>query len=216
MSRFAAPGWRVAGAIVSWAAFAFCFALLYQSAAVVMGLGGFCASGGPYEIAVECPDAVAAAAPLSIFGGFIAVGLSLLFARGFGMPLVAWAWPILFLGLGIAFLIAGVPVLAWGFLVPGVLFIAMGGVPLWILLCWSPAVAFLGTIDAAGRPFAHQFGPNRPRGVAVSGMRGADPEAAREATVADGVLALAVAVIPAALGVYFAVWLFSGQPPFAA
>ena len=34
-----------------------------------MDLGGFCASGGPYVVAVECPDAVLATTPLSIFGG---------------------------------------------------------------------------------------------------------------------------------------------------
>lgn len=215
MSRFAAPGWRVVGAAGSWLLFAFCFALLYLSATVVMGLGGYCASGGPYEIAVECPESVIAATPLSILGGFVAVGIALLLARGFGMPLIAWAWSILFIGLGIGFLVAGVPILAWGFLVPGVLFLGMGGVPLVLLLRWSPAVAFLGTTDVGGRPFAHQFGPNRPRGVAVSGMKGADPEAAREATAADAVLAVAVAVIPAALGVYLAAWLFTGTPPFA-
>jgi len=215
MSRFDAPGWRLAGATGSWLVFSFCFTLLYQSAAVVMGLGGSCASGGPYVIETECPDAVVAATPLSILGGFVAVGIAIFVARGFGTPLIAWGWSILFLGLGIAFLAAGIGDLAAGFLVCGVLFVAMGGAPLVFLLRWSPAVAFLGTVDLNGRPFAHQFSGDRPAVVPMGGMRGADPNAARDASPADAVLALAVALFPAALGTYLAIWLFTGRAPFS-
>ena len=63
MSRFDAPGWRLAGSVLSWAMFAFFFGGLYQTAAVVIGLGGYCASGGPYVIETECPDAVVVFAP---------------------------------------------------------------------------------------------------------------------------------------------------------
>ena len=44
--------------VVSWLLFTLSFTLLYQVSAVVMGLGGFCASGGPYVIETECPEAL--------------------------------------------------------------------------------------------------------------------------------------------------------------
>ena len=94
------PAARMLGSAVSWLLFSISFTLLYQVSAVVMGLGGFCASGGPYVIETQCPDAVVIFAPLSIFGGLIAAAIGLFFARGFGTPLVIWAWPILFVGLG--------------------------------------------------------------------------------------------------------------------
>src|SRR6186713_329670 len=106
MNRFASPLWRVLGSFVSWLLFSLSFSLLYMGSAVVMGLGGFCASGGPYVIETECPDAVVAYVPLSIFGGLIACAIGAVFAQGFGTPLISWGWPILFGGLGTAFLIS--------------------------------------------------------------------------------------------------------------
>jgi len=49
--------------------------ILWLSMRAVMEIGGACASGGPYEIAVPCPDAVVAFMPLSIIGLFIFGGL---------------------------------------------------------------------------------------------------------------------------------------------
>ncbi|MEQ1854678.1 MAG: hypothetical protein ABMA01_24180, partial [Chthoniobacteraceae bacterium] len=83
---------RIVGSAGSWFLFSLSFSLLFQVTITVMALGGTCASGGPYEIAVECPDNVAAFAPLSIFGGLLSVGVSLFLAQGFGTPLSAWAW----------------------------------------------------------------------------------------------------------------------------
>ena len=67
----------VIGFLLGIAGLAFCIALLWLGMRAVMDLGGFCASGGPYVIAVECPDAVLATTPLSIFGAFLAIGLIL-------------------------------------------------------------------------------------------------------------------------------------------
>ncbi len=50
MKRFASPLWRVLGSFISWFVFSLSFSLLYVGSATVMGLGGFCASGGPYVI----------------------------------------------------------------------------------------------------------------------------------------------------------------------
>mgnify|MGYP001149551442 CR=1 FL=1 len=66
---------RLAGSALSWFLFALSFTLLFLVSYTVLALGGSCASGGPYEIAVQCPEGVAAFAPLSIFGGLIAVGI---------------------------------------------------------------------------------------------------------------------------------------------
>ena len=89
---------RVAGYLLGIAGLAFCIALLWLGMRAVMDLGGFCASGGPYEIAVECPDAVIATTPLSILGGFLAAGLIIWGAAGLPgawMSLVFLAWPAL-------------------------------------------------------------------------------------------------------------------------
>ena len=101
-----------------------------------MDLGGFCASGGPYEIAVECPDAVVATTPLSIFGGFLSAGLMLWGGAALGgswISLVFLAWPALFLTLGWNFLAYGFfppeGGWVWSWIVCGVLFVLMGGVP---------------------------------------------------------------------------------------
>jgi len=68
-ARFQTPIWRVLGSAASWLLFSFCFSLLYLGSTIVMGLGGYCATGGPYVIETECPDSVVATVPLSIFGG---------------------------------------------------------------------------------------------------------------------------------------------------
>jgi len=130
VTRFTGPLWRVLGSAASWLLFTFCFTLLFLGSAVVMGLGGYCASGGPYVIETECPDAVVATMPLSIFGGLAAVAIGAIFARGFGTPLVSWAWPILFVGLGLGFLVASTAPGGITFLIIGILFVLMGGVPL--------------------------------------------------------------------------------------
>ena len=82
---------RVLGSLVSWFGFAVCFSLLYLTAVTVTSLGGYCASGGPYVIEVECPDNVVAFAPLSIWGGLLAVAIAIVFAQGFGTQLIIWA-----------------------------------------------------------------------------------------------------------------------------
>ena len=177
--RFTGPFWRVVGSVVSWSLFAFCFTLLFAGAITVMGLGGYCASGGPYEIAVECPDAVAVTMPLSVFGGLAAVAIGVFLARGFGVPLVSWAWPILFVGLGAGFLFVGVLAFAFGglmFVIIGVLFVVMGLVPLVLALRASPRALFLGATNSNDVAFARssdrvpsRFVPTRFSGALAEG-----------------------------------------------
>jgi hypothetical protein len=110
--------------------------ILWLSMRAVMDVGGMCASGGPYAIRVECPDAVAWLLPLSIFTGLGGVGLVAWFGGRIGpgfAAVAALAWPALFLSLGWNFLEYALTApggwdVSW--LICGVLFLLMGGVPL--------------------------------------------------------------------------------------
>lgn len=197
------PFARVGGAVASWFLFALSFTLLYTSALAVIGLGGYCASGGPYVIETECPQAVAMFMPLSIFGGLIAVGISLALARGFGTPLIFLAWPILFCGLSVTFFVgyAG-DTRAWSWLLIGIMFVVMGLVPLVGGLYTDARAVLIGSVSLEGRPF-HDRGdrptwlPRRPR-----------PDEPVEPGGRDWILAIATTLVGACLGVWLGLELF--------
>jgi hypothetical protein len=157
MSRFDTPVWRLVGSVVSWASFVFFFLGLYQAAGLVMGLGGYCASGGPYVIETECPQSVILFAPLGIFGFFVSAGIALAVARGFGVSLVAWAWPIMFVGLGIQFFLgaaAGQGVISNS--IVGALFVVMGLAPVWFVVSSKTLVPTLvGSRSITGDRFVY-------------------------------------------------------------
>jgi hypothetical protein len=197
---------RVGASAASWFLFALSFTLLFQVTFSVMALGGSCASGGPYEIAVECPDSVAVFAPLSIFIGLFAVGISGVLARGFGTPLTTWAWPILFCGLGGAFLFVffatGDPI----GLILGGMFEIMGAIPLVLEIRASPQRVLLGQRAANGVQF---FEGDRARRSLLS-PNTPNPEGAVPATAGHWALALIVAIGFAVLGYWVAgVWFAS-------
>jgi len=108
----------------------------------VMGIGGSCASGGPYEVTVPCPPGLDLVMLLAFPMGFLSAGVIVWKGVRLGGPwpgLAALAWPALFLGLGWNFLESGLAPPGgggpeWGWLIPGVLFVIMGAVPLagWI------------------------------------------------------------------------------------
>jgi hypothetical protein len=189
---------------VSWLLFTVCFTLLYQVSAIVMGLGGFCASGGPYVIETECPDAVVIFAPLSIFGGMIAAAIGLFFARGFGTPLVIWAWPILFVGLGLDFLLASFVPGGIANLIVAIVFIVMGLVPLVIALRVGATRLLIGTTNAYDRPFRDGRGPTPIFNVGGA----ADDESAAPARAGDWIRALAISVPAILVGLWLAQVLF--------
>jgi len=198
------PSARVLGSVVSWLLFTLSFTLLYQVSAVVMGLGGFCASGGPYVIETECPEAVVVFAPLSIFGGLAAAAIGLLFARGFGTPLVIWAWPVLFVGLGIDFLAASFLPGGVANVVVGIVFVVMGLVPLVIVLRVGAARLLIGTTNVHDRPFRDGRGPTPIFSVG----RTADEEGAEPATAGDWALALGVSLPSIIAGVWLGLLVF--------
>lgn len=121
---------------------AFSIAALWLAMRAVMDIGGSCGSGGPYEVAVPCPDGIDLLLVLAFPLGFASVGVMVWKGARLGptwVSLAGLAWPALFLSLGWNFLEYGL----WppfpggpeiGFLVTGVIFLLMGGVPLWLWL----------------------------------------------------------------------------------
>ena len=192
---------RVLGAVTSWFLFVLSFTLLYRVSGVVMGLGGSCASGGPYEIAVECPGNVALFAPLSIWGGLIAVAIAIVFTQGFAVQLTTWAWPILFCGLGFAFVLSRDPT---GYLVGGV-FLVMGLVPLVLEVRASPQRVLLGRNSADGARFYE--GERARKSLLSPGTP--NPQGAVQPNAGHWLLGLAVPVISGALGYLLAGILFT-------
>ena len=159
--------------LVGAAGLAASITVLFLGMRAVMDIGGACASGGPYVPVQPCPEGVALLMPAGMLGlfGFGALGLygGARLRGGWG-GLVLLAWPALFISLGWNFLQYGIappielepeggPI--WGWLIPGVLFVLMGAVPLWI--AWQARA----DIRSEGSPaVARRFGlpapPARP------------------------------------------------------
>jgi hypothetical protein len=117
----------LAGAVAS-------LTILFLCMRSVMDIGGVCASGNtPYVISHPCPTGVPGLMMGSIFGGLIFLGLYGISAIGPNLTL--FAWPALFLSLGWNFLEYGIDPpggggLVFGWLLCGVIFVLMGGIPL--------------------------------------------------------------------------------------
>jgi hypothetical protein len=158
------------GYLVGIAGLAFSLTILWLSMRAVMGIGGACASGGPYVPAVECPDVVVAFTPLSIFGLFIFGGLAWWGGAsiGFGWAaLISLAWPALFLSLGWNFLEFGLRPpggqpgeIVWSWLFCGVVFGLMGGLPLAGVVWGVREASTGGRAYAGGRVVIHPRRPN--------------------------------------------------------
>lgn len=198
-SQELAPGrrltWRLAS-LISAGGFTFALTMLFMGMRGVMNLGGFVASGGPYAIAHPAPTWVWVM-PVSIW-----VGLILIFAnamavkRGGGLNLIALAWPALFLSLGWNFFEFGFnppgggPHWAWGWLVCGVVFFLMGGVPL---------LAVIG-----------RWLPPRPGGREQAGDPGLNAATTESGAGREGHLLVALLQVAAALaGIWLAVHYFN-------
>ncbi len=111
--------------------------LVFLSMRSVMDIGGTCASGGPYVIAQECPEGAAAMLPAGIIGGLIGLWMyAVSSARLPGPRVTLLAWSALFLSLGWNFWEYGLNPpdgsegVVWGWIICGIVFVAMGGFPL--------------------------------------------------------------------------------------
>jgi hypothetical protein len=151
---------------LSLAGVACALTLVFLAMRSVMNVGGYCAEGGPYEIHQHCPQGVPGVMVASIWGGLIFAGIYLFASLRYKVPNLAFLlWPALFLSLGWNFFqyafdppgeTKGVVV---GWLVCGVIFALMGGLPLFVMLpsLWREFVH--GPQDRpgwpAGFPLAH-------------------------------------------------------------
>lgn len=175
--------------LVGMGGLAFTMTILWLSMRAVMGIGGFCATGGPYVPAVECPDVVVALTPLSIFGLFIFGGLAAWGGAALGggwIGLISLGWPALFLSLGWNFLEFGLSPpggapgeIVWSWIFCAVIFGLMGGIPLVV------AIQGLRSAQAGHRAYAGGRVLIGPRGGfgAMNELRQAlDDVAARRAS----------------------------------
>lgn len=203
----ASPFARLLGAVVGWFVYLLSFTLLVRSFVDVAGVGGFCASGqSAYVIAHQCPPGATIFVPWVIFTGLIAVGLSVWLSGGFGMPLVAWAWPILFCVLGAGFLAEGyfaADVTGW---LLGAMFEIMGLVPLVIALRAGAGRVFIGTANIMGQRFSEG---DKARSSMM--MRApANPDGAVSRRAIDVLLALILPLASASAGAYLALVWYAG------
>jgi hypothetical protein len=159
--------------LVGVAGVAAAITIIFLGDRAVMDVGGNCADGGPYVSARPCPGGVALAMLVGFLGGLAALGLAAWKGAAIGdgaSSVVLLAWPALFGVLGLSFLQSGFdppgddPGWAWGYLITGVVFVAMAFSPL--LAWWSfrrltgppagPAAGALATepspVDEAGGP----------------------------------------------------------------
>ena len=148
--------------LVGVAGLATALTILWLGMRAVMDVGGYCAEGGPYVIDVNCPDGVALLIPLSIFLGLGSAALAgikgIALGGGWG-SIVLLAWPVLFISLGWNFLdYAFNPPgdeggIVWGWLIPGLLFVAMGAFP---LLAFLPGRGGSMRSTRTGRAAGHE------------------------------------------------------------
>lgn len=135
---------RIALSLVGLAGIAAGITLVWRGMRAVMDIGGACGSGNTsLRLVQECPEGLGSSMMLGIFLGLAGLGLHVATApRGGPRPWLL-AWPALFLSLGWNFLDYGFnppdgdgAVAGW--LIPGVIFMLMGGVPLLVVLGWKP------------------------------------------------------------------------------
>ena len=114
------------------------FIVLNELFRSVIAVGGYCAEGGAYEIAIECPENKLILAPIGILSLMVGLGLYLIFRLRIGPSWITALWPVAFVGSAWTFLQAGLnpppnSESTWPLFVMAVLFGAAGLIPLWLL-----------------------------------------------------------------------------------
>jgi hypothetical protein len=143
------------------------FTILFFSMRSVMDIGGRCYSGNVGinpDVVQQCPDGVPGLMIGSIFGGLIFLGIYAFNAIGPNLTLLAW--PALFISLGWNFLEYafsppdGSSGIVWGWLICGVLFVLMGGLPLvfGIKVALDGKESRISRIQAKRRSVANRYG----------------------------------------------------------
>jgi hypothetical protein len=119
--------------------FSFSITCIYQGSREIMKLGGFVASGGPYEISSQAPNWIWIM-PVSIMLMMFTIFASLFTgAKLSGPNLMAFSWSAIFVSLGWNFLEFGMGIgmggrLVWGWLICAILFLLMGLLPVYFFL----------------------------------------------------------------------------------
>jgi hypothetical protein len=164
-TRSAPPWLAMAAFLVGMAGVAGSITVVFLGMRSVLDVGGQCASGGPYVIAVPCPDGTWTL-PLAVFAGLGFVFLALTGGTKIGglyASLPGLAWVGLFCSLGFNFLQWGIAppadptVDSSGggiiFVLLGLMFEAMGIVPLFTTLWAMRAGASKESVTFGGRSF---------------------------------------------------------------
>lgn len=137
--------------------------MLIMAALAVINVGGYCAEGGPYVIAQHCPRGSAVV---------LSAGIPLLFLVGFlyvmakplsWPPTIGWLWPVLFVGMAIAFFIGAANApggIGWVGIITGIVMLAIG---------LAPAFLFAGrSRDSSSRPLGERLrGPEISQAVVL-------------------------------------------------
>lgn len=194
--RMRGPVWRIAGAAGGWLVFAFLLALILRAVMTLMLLGGSCASGGPYVIAVECPTALLVVIPWAFFVGIAVTIAGAAISRGFGTQLLSWAWVLCFGGMGVASIIGGVLIGGVWFFITGAMFLLFAVPVLIYEFRSSPLRLFFGATNLRGQGFIVRTGDLRK----MFRRKKQDFEQVVDATPADAVIALLATMPFAALG----------------
>lgn len=117
--------------------------LLYLGMRSVMAIGGACAEGGPFVPVRPCPEGAPGALIGGLWIGIIFAGIYAWQAFSNHIPnFIGFLWPALFLSLGWNFFDFGINApgdqgLVWGWLICGIVFALMGGLPLLIVIPWT-------------------------------------------------------------------------------
>lgn len=139
--------------------------LLFLAMRSVMEIGGSCGSDGVHQPIRSCPEGVPLATTGGVFGGIVALFVYLGATAQYGATNWVWlGWPALFLSLGWNFLEFGFDSpagggLVWGWLICGVMFGLMGGVPL--VLFAGPLARAILPIGSGERRMASTASPPR-------------------------------------------------------
>lgn len=137
--------------------------MVIMAALAVINIGGYCAEGGPYVIARHCPDGSALV---------LSLGIPLLFLLGFLYAMAkpsswpstfGWLWPVLFVGMAVAFFIGAANApggIGWAAVVTGIVMLVIG---------IAPIVIFAGrSSDSSKPPLSSRLsGPAVAQGVVL-------------------------------------------------
>lgn len=133
--------------------------ILFLGMRAVLDVGGSCAEGGPYQIAVHCPKGTAWMIPLSIFVGLGSAALYLVSLPSGAPNIALFFWSGLFGALGWNFLEYGLkPPMDISWLICGIVFEIMALGPLLLLgrnglreMFWGGETSFSFTTNSRER-----------------------------------------------------------------